>query len=159
MQAWRLAFKDLLVIRLDRGEDLLRGIEQALTHERISDGAIISACGSVLKYSIHMVDTSSFPPIDYFESKSGPYQIQALQGIVADGELHAHVILSNKYGAFGGHLEEGCEIFTGAEIAMIVIEPHILRRVPDSDFPESGIRCLASNAGTKAKNSDPSTVR
>ncbi len=152
MQTWRSAFKELLVIRLDKGEDLLKGVEQALAQEKISDGVIVSACGSLLKYSIHMVDTSTFPPIDYFESRSGPYQIQVLQGILADSELHAHVILSNKYGALGGHLEEGCEIFTGAEVAMIVSEPGVLRRVPDSNFPDSAVRYLTSKSGTKDKN-------
>ena len=149
MQAWRLILKELVVIRLDRGEDLLRGVEQACVQVGISDGVILSACGSVLRYCIHMVDTRTFPPIDYFESKSGAYQIQGLQGILADGELHAHVILSNKYGALGGHLEEGCEVFTGVEIAMVVSEPGVLRRVRDPNFPESAMRHLTSKSPTK----------
>lgn len=146
MKAWRLGLKDLLAIRIDRKEDLLRGIEQALAEHNVSDGVIVSACGSVTTYRIHMVDTVTYPPIDYSEAKSGPYQIQALQGIVADGEVHAHIILSNKDGAFGGHLEEGCEIFTGVEIAVLVAEPGVLCREPDPDFPESAVRNLAAKS-------------
>ncbi len=142
MQIWKLSLEKLGVIRLDRGEDLFKGIKQACTQARISDGVIVSACGSVLKYRIHMVDTRTFPPIDYFESKSGAYQIQGLQGILAEGELHAHLIVSNKDGALGGHLEEGCEVFTGAEIAIIISESGVLRRIQDSDFPQSAVRHL-----------------
>ena len=65
---------------------------------------------------------------------------------MADGEVHAHIILSNKDGAFGGHLEEGCEIFTGVEIAVLVAEPGVLCREPDPDFPESAVRNLAAKS-------------
>ena len=61
MKAWRLGLKDLLAIRIDRKEDLLRGIEQALAEHNVSDGVIVSACGSVTTYRIHMVDTVTYP--------------------------------------------------------------------------------------------------
>lgn len=146
MKTWLLGLQNLLAIQLDRKEDLLRGVKQAIAEYHITDGVIVSACGSVTTYCIHMVDTVTYPPIDYSEAKSGPYQIQALQGIVADGEVHAHIILADKNGAIGGHLEEGCEIFTGVEIMLIVAESGILTRETDPDYPESAVRNLSGKS-------------
>ena len=143
MKAWSLDAKKMVIVRIDKGEDLLEQMQDALAKQRITDGAIVAGFGSVAKYKIHMVDTPTYPPIDYAESKSGAFQIQSLQGIIADSEIHAHILLSNKHGAFGGHLEKGCEAFTGAEVAIVAFEPGILKRIPDEEYPESAIRNLS----------------
>ena len=49
----------------------------------------------------------------------GPMEILNMDGIIADGEPHVHITLSNfKKGAFGGHLENGCRVLYRVELTV-----------------------------------------
>lgn len=124
-------FEKVLVARLDRGDDLLLSIQEMVKKEGISQGIILGAYGSLLESHVHMTILTTYPSKQEFIKMEGPLEILSLQGIIAKGEVHAHMVLSNKNGTYGGHLEEGCKICYLAELsiasiggATLVREPH-----------------------------------
>ena len=102
----------LFIVRLDSGEDVLQGIRAAVEEAGIRHALILSGVGSVGRYHVHVVKTTSVPPGDVFFQGEGPYDILSITGMVMDGRVHAHVTFSNTEGAMGGHLEEGCRILS-----------------------------------------------
>jgi predicted DNA-binding protein with PD1-like motif len=64
-------------------------------------------------------------------------------GTLAVEGCHLHISLSDKNGAvIGGHLKEGCQIFTTAEIVLGEIEDYVFSREQDdaTGFKELAIR-------------------
>lgn len=47
-----------------------------------------------------------------------PTEIDALNGIIAAGEPHLHVVLSNENGAVGGHLAKNCRVLSHVELTL-----------------------------------------
>ena len=58
----------------------------------------------------------------------------SMSGIIANGEPHIHISLSQDDKGFGGHLEEGCIILTLAEIVIVKIEKEMERRISEEGF-------------------------
>ena len=108
----------LLLIRLNPGDDLLRGIEQAVAEAGVRNGAILSGVGSLKSYHYHVVETTNLPPGNTFVRGDGAYDLVNVNGMVMDGRVHAHLLFSDAEKALGGHLEEGCRVLT---FAMVVI--------------------------------------
>jgi predicted DNA-binding protein with PD1-like motif len=108
----------LLLIRLNPGDDLLRGLEQAVAEAGIRNGAILSGVGSLKSYHYHVVATTNLPPGNTFIKGDGAFDLVNVNGMIMDGRVHAHVIFSDAEKAMGGHLEEGCLVLT---FAMVVI--------------------------------------
>ena len=55
-----------------------------------------------------------------YTTVKGPTEILNANGIIAAGEPHLHVTLSNlQRGAFGGHLEKGCRVLYRAELTIM----------------------------------------
>jgi predicted DNA-binding protein with PD1-like motif len=108
-------------IRMDPGEDVLESLRSAVKNHQITSAVIVSGVGSVDKYQAHVVKTPQLPPGNIYFGKDGALDILALTGMVLDGEVHAHITLSDPLHALGGHLEEGCRVLTFAIVAMIDI--------------------------------------
>jgi predicted DNA-binding protein with PD1-like motif len=47
-----------------------------------------------------------------------PTEINSVNGIIAAGEPHLHVILSNDSGAVAGHLEKNCRVLSHEELTV-----------------------------------------
>ncbi len=110
--------KRLVMVRVNPGEDLLEAIREAVDERQISNGAILSGAGSLSRYRVHVVKTTSLPPGDVFFEEEGPFDILTLTGVVINGRVHAHITLSNTDKAMGGHLEEGCTVLTFAMLTI-----------------------------------------
>jgi uncharacterized protein len=125
-------FGRVLVIRLKNGEDLLRGLERAVSQESVRNGVFMGAFGSLTSYHVHVVNNTTFPPKNVYMKGRGPYDILSVTGAVIDGRLHPHVTFSDSKKALGGHLEEGSLVFTFAVITLGVFEDGIsLERFDD----------------------------
>ncbi len=61
------------------------------------------------------------PPGNIFFGDQGPYDIIAVTGLVVDGDIHAHIAISDAERAVGGHLEEGCIVLTFAVVTLLEI--------------------------------------
>ena len=108
----------IVMVRLDPGQDLLAGIEEAVAQAGITHGAILAGVGSLSTYHFHVVSTPVMPPENAFIKGEGPYDILTVTGAILDGRVHAHVTFSDTEIAMGGHLEPGCTVLTFAMITI-----------------------------------------
>jgi uncharacterized protein len=116
----------LLLVRMDTGDDILGSLRAAVEQHGIKNGVILGEIGSIQSYHVHIVDTMSLPPHDVFLKGDGPFDILALNGLILDGRVHAHITFSDTQKAMGGHLEEGCRILS--------FSVAYLRETPDVDL-------------------------
>jgi predicted DNA-binding protein with PD1-like motif len=130
----------VVVVRLARGDRLLESLREICRRERIRNGVILTGFGSLSEARVTGVVTPSYPPTRFYERRSGAgVEILALSGVVADYHIHAHVVLSDRRAAFGGHLEEGCRVLSLSEVAILRLDRLRLKRVLD---PTTGQKLL-----------------
>lgn len=115
------SFERVIVVRMKNGTDLLRGLEEAVKREKITNGVILSAIGSVTSYHVHVVDNVTLPPKDAYLKADAPFDIGSAQGYVINGRLHCHVVLGDKKMTVAGHLEPGNKVFTFAAITIGIL--------------------------------------
>jgi predicted DNA-binding protein with PD1-like motif len=129
-------FERVVVLRFKFGTDLLGGFEKLVKEEKIRNGVILSAFGSVRGYQVHQVSNRDFPSKDTFvKDPTAPADLIGMNGFIIDGRIHAHVTLANPDKAFGGHLEPGTSVFTFAVVAVGVLEPGMdLSKVDDKTY-------------------------
>lgn len=112
-------FARIVIVRLKFRTDLLQGLNEAVSREKIRNGVILSGLGSVRGYHVHAVSNRDFPSHNsYTKDPTHPADIISLNGMVLDGRLHIHLTLADDEKAFGGHLELGTEVFTFAIVTI-----------------------------------------
>jgi len=132
MKAKKIA--DTLIIRVDRGENLIEKIKTACRENRVTAG-VVSAIGAVDRAEIGFYDPLQK---EYHSTEmKGNYEITSLMGNVttANNEpyLHLHINLADeKNRVIGGHLNQArisatCEIF-------IRILTEKIERFPDDNL-------------------------
>lgn len=113
------AFPSILhcwTIRLKPGDDIKVILDELARDYNISAGIIITCVGSLKKASVRFAGE---PDTTILE---GPFEIVSLTGTVAKTGSHIHISLSDKTGrTVGGHLKEGNEIYTTAELCIGVL--------------------------------------
>lgn len=108
-----------IMVRLESHEDVLISLRKAVEESGIRNGVILSGIGSLSRYHVHVVKSTDLPPGDVFWGEEGPYDILNINGLVLEGRVHAHLILSNTDRAMGGHMEEGCKVLTFCFITLM----------------------------------------
>ena len=99
------------VLRLHPKKDLKDELIKFTKKNNIQAGFIFTCVGSLRRATLRMADENV---IRDFEEK---YEIVSLVGTLSQEGVHLHVSLSDKDGnTIGGHLQEGCLIYTTAEI-------------------------------------------
>jgi predicted DNA-binding protein with PD1-like motif len=107
-------------VSLDRGAALLESINDVVRSKAIRDGQVIISSGSVQDCTYHFVASTDVKPQNEYRTIKGPSEILGGGGIIADGEPHIHIALSNRdQGVYGGHLEKGCRVLYLAEITVL----------------------------------------
>jgi len=75
--------------------------------------------------------TTGFPPKNGFEHwKDKPLELAHIGGVIANGEPHLHIIVSDSEKAYAGHLEEDCRVLYLAEIVIIEIKDLNFKKNP-----------------------------
>lgn len=99
-------------VRLDKDAGLLESITSIIQKHGIKDGAVLTAVGAMSTCTYHGVGGGK-------QTIAEPMEINSLGGVIANGEPHIHVMLTNaKRGAFGGHLENGCKVGNRVELTI-----------------------------------------
>ncbi len=120
----------IFALRLDPGDFLLECINDFIKKENIREGFIASAIGTLDYCVMHMVMTTGYPPVEHFERwEDKPLELTSIDGIIADGTPHLHMVVSDHQKAYSGHLEPGCRVLYLAEIVIVELEPSGLKRV------------------------------
>ncbi len=151
METGTIQVDELVIVRADMGEDLLEVLRRAIQQENILEGAIISGVGSLNRYSSYLVSSrgTTYPVTTYRVSREGPLELAAIQGTIAQGEPHIHLVVADKDSAYAGHLVEGCKVYTLAEIVIAKFRGAHLVRDPN---PGKGPRLLRVKNGRGAAN-------
>ena len=119
----------LHILRLDAGDDLLDCINDLIEKENIVNGAIVSGIGTFDHCVMHMVMTTSLPPVENFVKwDNKPLELSSVDGIIANGIPHLHMVVSDHEHAYSGHVEPGCRILYLAEILIMEFEAEGLER-------------------------------
>ena len=118
----------LLVFRLHPDQDLKLAIDSFASQHSLTSGFIMTCVGNLKKAAIRFTDQAET------SIHTGKYQILSLAGTYSRDGSHYHISLSDELGGtFGGHLMEGCQIDTTAEIVMGALQEVAFGREIDSD--------------------------
>ncbi len=112
--------------RLKPGEDLKKEIQKLVTEKQIKAGWISTGVGSLTNYNIRFANQPA-GSID-----SGHFEITSLTGTVSVNGSHIHISLSDSTGkTIGGHLLDGCTVYTTAEIVILSSDEFVFKREKD----------------------------
>ncbi|HEY5586157.1 MAG TPA: PPC domain-containing DNA-binding protein [Ruminiclostridium sp.] len=119
----------LHILRLDAGDYLLESIQSVIERENIRNAFIVSGIGTLDYCVLHMVMTTSYPAVEHFEKwENKPLELSSIDGIIADGVPHLHMVVSDDEKAYSGHLEPGCRCLYLSEIVIQEIDELCLIR-------------------------------
>jgi len=120
----------LHILRLDKGDDLLGCINELIEKENIVNAAVVSGIGTFDHCVMHMVMTTSFPPVEHFEKwDDKPLELSSIDGIIANGVPHLHMVVSDYKYAYSGHVEPGCRILYLGELLIMEFVAEGLERI------------------------------
>ncbi|MCL2637968.1 MAG: DNA-binding protein [Oscillospiraceae bacterium] len=112
-------FGKVHVLRLDSGDFLLESIEEFVKTQGIKNAVVLSGIGTLDYCTIYMVLTTDFPVEKHFAKwENKPLELVSVDGVIADGHIHLHAVVSDCKGAYAGHLEQGCRISYLGEIVI-----------------------------------------
>ena len=131
-------------LRLRPGQDLRRELEGFAKARGLRAGFVLTAVGSLTKAALRLADQ---PDATAFEGK---FEIVSLVGTLSPDGVHLHASLSDKTGrTIGGHLVEGCVIYTTAELVIGEIEGVEFTREQDAEtgYKELRVRRRGARRG------------
>lgn len=122
-----------LALRLRPGQDLKGELDNLVGSHRIEAACIVTCMGSLTKAVIRFANQEKAVEMD------GYFEILSLTGTMSMHGSHFHIAISDGAGrTTGGHLLEGCKIYTTAEIVIgIISDVSFLRPVDvQTGYPE-----------------------
>ena len=123
----------LHILRLDPGDDLLGCVNELIEKENIVNAAVVSGIGTFDHCVMHMVMTTSFPAVEHFEKwDDKPLELSSIDGIIANGIPHFHMVVSDHKYAYSGHVEPGCRILYLGELLIMEFEAEGLERIKNA---------------------------
>lgn len=125
---------------LGPGDLLLESIREFIKDQGIRDGAVLTGIGSLSECRLHWPVKAEYPPTDKFGTFKGALEVTGIQGIIADGEPHLHMMVAEggDARAAGGHMEEGCKVLYLVELTIAEFDGPPMTRRPN----EHGVNML-----------------
>ncbi|BAY09777.1 PPC domain-containing DNA-binding protein [Calothrix sp. NIES-2098] len=116
----------LFAIRLKPNEDLRQSLKNFAIQQSIQAGFILSAIGSLQQANIRFANQENSTVLNE------KFEILSLQGTIANTGVHLHIAIADREGkTIGGHLDNGCIIYTTAEIVIGTTEKFSFKRIFD----------------------------
>ncbi len=107
---------EALAIRLAPFQDLKKSLDSLVSVHQIEAGCILSCAGSLRQAAIRFADQNEATLL------TEKFEIVSLSGTLSKNGSHLHIAISNGTGkTIGGHLMEGCLIYTTAEIVIGIL--------------------------------------
>ena len=121
---------EVFALRLGPGEDLRAALQKFTTDKKLDAACIVTCVGSLQKTVLRLANQ------DHHTTFEGKREIVSLVGTLSVTGSHLHLSVSDSTGVtLGGHLVEGCQVYTTAEILIGVLPAYRFTREPD---PKSG---------------------
>lgn len=111
-------FGRVLVIRGRRGERVHELIETTMKEAGILNGVVVSGVATFQKINYHHVRDAASDPFDEIRSNDGAFEVNAIQGLILNGEAHLHAAAQDHCTTIVAHLERDTEILYVAEIVV-----------------------------------------
>ena len=136
-----------VAVRCNRGDDILACMQQAIKENKIKNGVVISGIGTIDQCVLHYVtDPANAKSVCFKTSKDVMLEVTGMQGIIANGEPHLHMVVSSTEHAWAGHVEPGCRTLFLCEILIMVFDDDSTftrtHAVPDPDDSDYAIMNL-----------------
>ncbi|MES2890770.1 MAG: PPC domain-containing DNA-binding protein [Bacteroidota bacterium] len=117
-------------VRLKPGQDLRKEIQQLVSNKKISAGWISTCVGSLEAYNIRFANQPGG------SVGNGFFEIVSLTGTVSINGSHIHLSISDSTGkTIGGHLLDGCRVYTTAELVILEDTRLDFKREKDGSTP------------------------
>jgi hypothetical protein len=128
-------------LRLKPGQDLRRELESFAKAEKLQGGLVLTAVGSLTKAALRLADQTETTEFE------GKFEIVSLVGTLSPDGVHLHVSLSDKTGrTVGGHLVEGCTVYTTVELVVGEVEGVRFTRETDAQTGYKELRVRRRNS-------------
>jgi uncharacterized protein len=127
----------VLALRLQPGQDLRQSLQQLAVAQSIQAGFILSAIGSLQQAALRFADQPTSHRL------TGKFELLSLHGTLSPAGIHLHATIADPRGqVLGGHVDNGCIIYTTAEIAIGNSPNHVFLRMVDEQtgFKELVVR-------------------
>jgi predicted DNA-binding protein with PD1-like motif len=118
----RMPIKNLCIIRLNTGDDVLLSINEAIKKLEIKNAIIIAGTGSTVNHHFHVIASANVPPGNLYTKEDKPSDVVNINGFIINGRPHVHITHTDKEIGYGGHLEEGVKVCTFISITMVEID-------------------------------------
>jgi uncharacterized protein len=116
--------------RLKPGQDLRTELEKFVQEKKITAGWIGTCVGSLTNYNIRFANQPTGA------TGVGHFEIVSLVGTLSTSGSHMHISISDSTGkTIGGHLLQGCTVYTTAEIVLQSSNSFIFKREKDGTTP------------------------
>jgi predicted DNA-binding protein with PD1-like motif len=116
-------------LRLKPGDDLRQQLTAFTQANHIAAGTMITCVGSLTVATLRLANQEG--PTVY----KGHFEIVSLVGTLSTNGSHLHLAVSDSTGrTIGGHLLEGCQVYTTAEIVLGELPQLEFRREKDETF-------------------------
>lgn len=116
----------VLPIRLEPNADLRTSLKSFATEKNIQAGFILTAIGSLKQATIRFANQDNTTVL------TEKFEIISLNGTLATTGVHLHITVADNHGkVIGGHLSDGCIIYTTAEIVIGIAENFTFHRSLD----------------------------
>jgi predicted DNA-binding protein with PD1-like motif len=126
-----------IVILLEPGDLVLESIRNACADYDVDSGVIASAIGTLRNLNFHYVPTDDMPKEKKWRNATkellGAWEVGTIDGMIANGEPHLHLVAYNGDETVAGHLEEGNVAHLLGEIVIRPIEGLELERRSDEN--------------------------
>ncbi|HAA29008.1 MAG TPA: DNA-binding protein, partial [Cyanobacteria bacterium UBA8553] len=117
---------NIFAIRLKPSQDLKESLRSFVEQNNIQAGFILTAVGSLKQATLRFANQDK---AEVFDER---FEIVSLVGTLSINGIHLHISLSDKNGkTIGGHLLDGCIIYTTAEIVIGTSDDFIFLRTVD----------------------------
>ena len=128
-------------LRLRPGDDLRQQLTAFVQAQHIVAGTMLTCVGSLTVATLRLANQEG--PTEY----RGHFEIVSLVGTLSTNGSHLHLAVSDSTGrTIGGHLLDGCRVYTTAEIVLGELPALDFRRETDPAF---GYKELAVYPATK----------
>jgi predicted DNA-binding protein with PD1-like motif len=121
------------MVSFRRGDYVIEELRAMFEREGIDAALITSGIGSFDLCKLHTITNTGLPPEERYIALEGPIEVGSLQGSVAGGEPHIHIVVHDvaRDEMHVGHLEEGSRCCFRLELGVIALDGVKTKRITD----------------------------
>ena len=132
-------------LRLKPDQDLKKSLKNFVVNNNIEAGFILTAVGSLQQATIRFANQNESHVL------LGKFEIVSLVGTLSVNGIHLHISIADSEGITrGGHLVDGCLIYTTAEIVIGESESLIFSRQVDKQTGYLELEIIQRNEPDKS---------